>query len=475
MGNPGILGLLFQIDADPSRAQAALGEFEKSAVASFPRAAAAVEPLNRELITSRESARLLAEEFGVRLPRAVTSAVSGALPSIGQLGSALLAVFALEAVVKFGAEVRKLTADFEALGAAENFMKEIGQENIALIEDESKKSADLARQHIRETLAQVAAEQAHLASIQDKKEGLSNYSVYIASLIPLLTAWHFWTGDLNKEEADSIAKMGSLGKLAVELAKILQGDVRPAHEAAAKAVHEHTQALAAHIPHLPPLQLSVRELAVDWQREEHAETAALQATTKLIMGQSQLTLALHASDAAARGLIAGLSQVPVFEEQAIEYVRLHATALEMVAAASESATAAEGERLIVTLGHRRIAAGIEATWETAKGFAAMGDWDFWAAAQHFMSAAEYGIIAGTRGASPGSAVGSGAGGYGARAGAGDAPRTTQQGTVNVYFEGAICPDCARQIIASINQQVQNRGVVLVATTTTQAPTNRGLR
>ena len=142
--------------------------------------------------------------------------------------------------------------------------------------------------------------------------------------------------------------------------------------------------------------------------------------------------------------------------------------------ASHSATAAEAARMAATLGFRRAAAAIEAVWETAKGFAALGDWDFWAAAQHFMAAAEYGIIAGTGGGGGSRSVGTGAGGPSA----GGRPSQTgsQPGqAINVYVQGMISPDNLQQVIAQINQQVTNKGTTLVATTTTQPPTVRGLR
>ena len=141
--------------------------------------------------------------------------------------------------------------------------------------------------------------------------------------------------------------------------------------------------------------------------------------------------------------------------------------------ASHSATAAEAARMAATLGFRRAAAAIEAVWETAKGFSCLGDWDFWGAAQHFMAAAEYGIIAGTGGGSRGAASSGGG-----SVGAGGRPSQTgaQPGqALNVYVEGMISPDNLQQVIAQINQQVQNKGTVLVSTTSIQPPTVRGLR
>ncbi len=95
------LGLLLQINADPSQAQAAIAQLEQTTGHSFEEAAASTKPLNDSLLSNRESVRLLSEEMGIHLPRAVSSAISEMLPNIAQLGGALLGVFAVEQVSKW--------------------------------------------------------------------------------------------------------------------------------------------------------------------------------------------------------------------------------------------------------------------------------------------------------------------------------------------------------------------------------------
>jgi len=59
-----------------------------------------------------------------------------------------------------------------------------------------------------------------------------------------------------------------------------------------------------------------------------------------------------------------------------------------------SAVVAQGAALLDALGKRKTAAIVEAVWETAQGIAALARYDFWSAAQHFLAAATYGVVAG---------------------------------------------------------------------------------
>src|SRR5208337_190081 len=96
-----VLGLLFEINADPSKASDALRAFEQSTGKSFERAAAGTKPLDTALLSNRESVRLLSEELGVHMPRAVSGALAEMLPGINAIGPALLGAFALAELPKF--------------------------------------------------------------------------------------------------------------------------------------------------------------------------------------------------------------------------------------------------------------------------------------------------------------------------------------------------------------------------------------
>jgi hypothetical protein len=108
--------LIIGLGADDAAAQAVFPRFSAAAVkatadasqgmagltASANASATAVQAFGERtessLLSSRESTRLLSEELGVHLPRAVSSAISKMLPDIAMLGTAFLGVFAIEKV-----------------------------------------------------------------------------------------------------------------------------------------------------------------------------------------------------------------------------------------------------------------------------------------------------------------------------------------------------------------------------------------
>lgn len=114
-----ILGLLFEINADPSNAQAALAAFEQSTGKSFEKAAGATKPLDTALLSNRESVRLLSEELGIHMPRAVSGALAEMLPAISAIGPALLGVFAIEEIPKLVSGIKEAVQSWEGFGKAE--------------------------------------------------------------------------------------------------------------------------------------------------------------------------------------------------------------------------------------------------------------------------------------------------------------------------------------------------------------------
>jgi len=137
--------------------------------------------------------------------------------------------------------------------------------------------------------------------------------------------------------------------------------------------------------------------------------------------------------------------------------------------------------LLGTIGLRKAAAIVEATWETAQGIAALAHRDFWAAAQHFLAAAEYGVIAGTSGRSRGfqSAVGGAvsgatAAGGGAAGGGAPAAREERQATFQVIFQGPVYGGDAgiNELVRKISEAVTERDVNLVSYTTVRQAATR---
>lgn len=75
-------------------------------------------------------------------------------------------------------------------------------------------------------------------------------------------------------------------------------------------------------------------------------------------------------------------------------------ALEDETVSQIDATVRQAAGLLQVLGYRKAAAIVEAVWETAQGFAALATFNFWGAAQHFLAAATYAVIAGQSTKSP---------------------------------------------------------------------------
>jgi hypothetical protein len=231
MGAGNSLGLLFQIDADPSKAQEAIANFEASTGKSLEKATSAAKPFDDALLSNRENARLLSEELGVHLPRAVTSAFGKMLPEIAGLGTALLGVFAVEEAVKFGEKILKLRDDFNEVAQSERVMNEIGKENISLIEQGARKSEDYARQQLRLTIAQEQAQQATVDAMREAEHGLGAINPLTAQAIQ---AWTYWTGE-SKELKQAQAELIGQQKLLLGLSKIIGEDETERHKKAAEA------------------------------------------------------------------------------------------------------------------------------------------------------------------------------------------------------------------------------------------------
>jgi chemotaxis protein histidine kinase CheA len=136
VGSSNVIGLLFEINADPTKGDAAVEAFGKRTGQSVGAVKAQIKDYNRALVSAydegvqrakaasgiidesllsnRESARLLSEEFGLHLPRAISGAISkveGLQSVLAVAGTAALAIFA-------GREV------FEGLGKLTDYVRE---------------------------------------------------------------------------------------------------------------------------------------------------------------------------------------------------------------------------------------------------------------------------------------------------------------------------------------------------------------
>ncbi len=142
------LGLYFEIDADPSKAEAAMEQFKgivgqaqdkvtgsasklgEAADEAAKRFTDAGNETDKALLNSHQSVHLLAEEMGIHLPRAVLGAISEMLPNINMLGGALLGVFAVKEIVEWG------KAGVEAIHEMRGETKELAQEMAEIVREQ---------------------------------------------------------------------------------------------------------------------------------------------------------------------------------------------------------------------------------------------------------------------------------------------------------------------------------------------------
>lgn len=255
------LGLLFEISADPSKAEAALNRFNAAVAGSgqamIPiweeanRAAAnaaqgldktrqGVEDTDKSILSSRESVRLLAEEFGIHLPRAVTSAVGEIIPSIAGMGTALLGVFAVEEVIKFAGYVRKLADDFNGVADAAKELKLVGEENLSNMERAAKASLTYARSQATLLITQVEQQRAFVAALKAHEQGLHAINPVIGQIVQAYSFWFGASKDVKQAESDLLATE----KARDAVIKILGEDETSAHKKAQEAAEKHARAVA---------------------------------------------------------------------------------------------------------------------------------------------------------------------------------------------------------------------------------------
>lgn len=113
------IGLAFTITADPSSAEAALDAFGGRARSASDSVNQSFGGINKTMLSNRESVRLLSEEMGIHLPRAVSGAVAEMLPAISSIGPVLLGAFAVMEIPKLVKGISDLVDSWEGFGKAE--------------------------------------------------------------------------------------------------------------------------------------------------------------------------------------------------------------------------------------------------------------------------------------------------------------------------------------------------------------------
>lgn len=435
----GDLGLVLALSLDNTQAQMEAGQFGAtleglgaSAAKGGRGMADGLAPGDKALINSHQSVHLLAEEMGIHLPRAVVGAVSEMLPSIASLGSGLLAVFAVREATEFTEYLHKMVDDFNGVARAEKEMAEAGAKNLSRLEEMAKKSAAYARDQLKNLRVEMAQEQAKVNELVDLQDTRIQHSGMLVT-----KAWGKLSG-ATKELDDATKQLARTTELYRSMVEITgEDEVKSRKEAERLAKKADNEAREFH-------NRRVRELT--WVREQNErvqreQIKGMQEAAKLAdhlraseegVAQAQRNIAASAISLAvnleAVGIVEGRSfesfktLIPQITGNIVhltEAKRMHAYVSQEMRSALDQENkslahnidfvAAGAAGILETLGLKREYAAVMAIYETAKGFEALGDFDFWAAAQDFSSAGMYAKVAGT-GSSRQSAIGLGGAG-----------------------------------------------------------------
>lgn len=210
--------------------------------------------------------------------------------------------------------------------------------------------------------------------------------------------------------------------------------------------------------------------------------------TQALSEANAIKTAAYAQQAAARtDLEKALASGAVMKAEQAYADTVRRTSAAVIAArkaekqAEEDALAAGAAGIVGAIAGRRAQAAVEAAYDTAQGFAHLGAYDFWGAAQYFIAAAEMGIVAGTGGGGRGSAGGGSSRSTGRERGTGTLTYAQQQqilaagaqepppsGTLHVIVMGE--PNAAAYLTNMINNHVRSRDGNLTSTASTRRST-----
>jgi len=503
-----------RVGADLAKMHAAIGTWLPDECARGAKAAAAgLAPMERGILSSRESTRLLAEEMGVHLPRAVTNAIAEIMPGLGMMGGAFLGAFAIQELPKaiaFMKDASEWLGGFhreykDLLGDAEKFSKEAGEDFRKIAEQAAKaiyggEPDKIKREHEeREYMidqgkralgidaAQVQAIQHRISALQ-QEEAEAKAAADLAGLAPdKRGAAQDKAAEAARREASAQLELDkALDRQNKDFIAFidLQDRAIPGVKKVAEA-HEHlTRAVDAE------MVTFLRNVTIQQKAGKGAEDAAKQ--TKAYGEQLEFAAKAELNTAinleiltgeqrkAWDGAVVYIDNIVDRGEVLIQQQTRMQQAIKFTESAQNEAMVAEGARLVASVGFRRVSAGIEAGWETAKGIASLAEQDYKGAALHFMSAAEYGIVAGSGGGHRGGGGGGAGAGYGyggreprflnaqGREGGGRgaaSPRGSDGGTtVHVYVQGDFLntPGTADKLCEIISEAVDSRDAHLSA-------------
>lgn len=463
MGNS-VLGLLFEISADPSKAEEAIKRFNDSTGNALKEAGQSAQPLEEALLSNRESVRLLGEEMGIHLPRAVSGAVAEMLPSIGQLGGAVLGVFAITEVTHWaevGADkIREMFAVADdsvkaldaAAGAAFKHVKEQADSTFTSFKTSLAGAFDISEIDAR--AAQLEHYYDAFKMLNEKAGGdLRNLGVISAEAVRTIASAANEGITSEKQVVDKINEIGQLQFQARQhLKEVTAAEKKAAAEAAKREADEEATAaqkalaLAEHVQQeenrlalqkIRIMQEAGREVARIWSDEaksidiamkgEKADIQALQIVftnfgnlTRTEMMQLAPTLEIVGDQ--TKHLSAARKELVWITQELHETERKYSEGVkDEIKAVHDDLLASTGQLaggLAGLIAGRRAQAGVEGAFEVAKGIMllAEGTWPpnpaaLVASGLHFEAAAEFFKVAGSGSSRHGGGGGAGAGSY----------------------------------------------------------------
>lgn len=443
MGADSVLGLLLQISADPSKAQEAIDQFSANTGKAFQRASSDGPPqMDKALLTNRESVRLLSEEMGVHMPRAVSSALAEIMPGINAVGPALLGAFAVREVISFTEAIVKSAREIQGLAEAEKQLQAIAKENEKHLEAMAKVNEKYGYTQLALLRVQIANEEEGIrnaerwirlgemmggyfydlmfkliggeAKLDAERKALAQTTKEYDDIVNILgedeTKRHqLAVKEAREEEKDRGRQLGTENWLAAERIRIM-------HEAGkeVETLRKQQEQAAAAAQRQAKAEL---EFAIDLGKYDIVDQAHLR---NLQEGYAKLAPTLRSAteqtihlSAARNELILVTQDAYTFEEQWTKAVGKNVEAVQADLVASTEALSAGLAGLI---GGRKAQAAVEAIWEIAKGIACLaeGTWPpnpaaIIAAGLHFEAAAQYAILAGKSAGHHHAAAGGGAG------------------------------------------------------------------
>jgi hypothetical protein len=227
-----------EISADPSKAEAGMDRLRAASEAGAHGLAIDAGNMQRALIGPRESVRLLSQDLGIHLPRAVTGAIGQMLPEIAGLGTALMGAFAVEEMVKYFGWVNKTADAINEVAQSQKAIKIIADENLSNMEAMAKKSIDYARSQIALLNVQALAGERAVEALKQHQEGMDEA---LPAMIPVMSAYHALVGE-SKDLKDAEAGLSKIYQMRDALIKVLGEDEHEAHDKAARAAQAHAKA-----------------------------------------------------------------------------------------------------------------------------------------------------------------------------------------------------------------------------------------